>query len=74
MRTTALMLCVMLALMLPLVGCGKKGDPGPPVPDTFPNQYPKAETAPELKSQSGIPALPKPEQPPSALTPFQIQP
>jgi hypothetical protein len=74
MRTTALMLCVMLALMLPLVACGKKGDPSPPVPDTFPNQYPKAEAVPELKSQSGIPALPKPDQPPSALTPFQTQP
>jgi len=74
MRTTALTTCLVLALMLPLGACGKKGDPGPPVPDTFPNQYPKAEAAPELKSQSGIPALLQPSQPPSALTPFQSQP
>jgi hypothetical protein len=74
MRTTALMTCLMLALTLPLSACGKKGDPGPPVADTFPNQYPKAEAIPELKSQSGVPALPQPQQPPSALTPFQTAP
>ena len=74
MRTTARMICLMLALVLPLGACGKKGDPDPPVPDTFPNQYPKAENVPELKSQSAIPALPKPSQPPSALTPFQTLP
>jgi hypothetical protein len=68
------MTCVMLALTLPLSACGKKGDPSPPVPDTFPNQYPKAEAIPELKSQSGVPALPQSQQSPSALTPFQTTP
>ena len=74
MRITSATLCLMLALVLPLGGCGKKGDPGPATPDNFPNQYPKAEAVPELKSSSGIPALPKPAQSPSALTPFQTAP
>ncbi len=74
MRTTALTICLMLALLLPLGACGKKGDPDPAVPDSFPNQYPKVEILPETKSQPGIPALPKPEQSPSALSPFQTAP
>ena len=74
MRTTSATICLMLALMLPIGGCGKKGDPDPATPDSFPNQYPKAEATPELKSTSGIPALPKPYQSPSALTPFQTTP
>lgn len=64
----------MFCALLALTACGKKGDPDPPTPDNFPHQYPKAEEVPELKSSSGIPVLPKPEQSPSALTPFQTSP
>jgi hypothetical protein len=70
MRIAALLLCTLLALS----ACGKRGDPDPPVPDTFPNQYPKAEVVPELKSGSGIPVLPQPQQRPSALSPLQPLP
>ena len=70
MRIAGLMFCALLALS----ACGKKGDPDPPTPDGFPHQYPKAEQLPELKSQSGVPVLPKPEQPLSPLTPFQNSP
>jgi hypothetical protein len=64
----------MFCALIALAGCGKKGDPDPPVPDNFPHQYPQAEELPELKSSSGIPVLPKPEQQPSPLTPFQTSP
>ena len=70
MKIAAFLLCTLLALS----ACGKRGDPDPPVPDTFPTQYPKAETVPELKTQGGIPPLPKPEQRPSALSPLQPLP
>ena len=70
MRIATIMFCTLIAL----TACGKKGDPDPPVPDNFPHQYPKAEEVPELKSSSGIPVLPKPEQPLSPLTPFQNSP
>ena len=70
MRIATIMFCALIAL----TACGKKGDPDPPVPDDFPHQYPKAEMIPELKSSSAIPVLPKPEQQPSPLTPFQTSP
>jgi hypothetical protein len=69
-KIAAFLLCTLLAL----AACGKRGDPDPPVPDSFPNQYPKAEAVPELKTQGGIPVLPKPEQRPSALSPLQPLP
>lgn len=70
MKIAAFLLCTLLALS----ACGKRGDPYPPAPDSFPHQYPKAEAVPELKTESGIPVLPKPEQRPSALSPLQPLP
>ncbi len=71
MRRAAIIACALLAL----AACGKKGDPEPLTPDTFPNQYPKAEAVPELQGKPA-PAAPAAQQQqlPSAttpLTPFQ---
>jgi hypothetical protein len=65
---TGLMLCALLAL----AACGKKGDPQPLTPDTFPNQYPKAEAVPELQGKPAPPPPAQQRQPTtSPLTPFQ---
>ena len=68
MRRATIIACVLLAL----AACGKKGDPEPPTPDTFPNQYPKAEVVPELQGKPA-PAAPaaQPQPPLSPLTPLQ---
>ena len=52
----------LVSFSLILAGCGVKGPPEPPRPDTFPRTYP----APD--------PLPKPDQPPPAKTDTTDQP
>ncbi len=67
MRGTLIIACALFVL----AACGKKGDPEPLTPDSFPNQYPKAEVVPELQGKPA-PAAPaaQPQQLPTATTPF----
>jgi hypothetical protein len=62
---TALVLVASLAIG----GCGKKGDPDPPDPNShFPNQYPTAQPIPETGATQPSPS--NGQQAPTALTPF----
>ena len=58
MRLAILLLCSGLAL----TACGKKGDPDPLQPDSFPKQYPAAEPLPGGVKNALPPAVP-PQQP-----------
>ena len=66
MRRAAIIACALLAL----AACGKKGDPEPLTPDTFPSQYPKAEVVPELQGKQPAASAQQQQQIPSATTPL----
>ncbi len=64
MRHAGLLPCVLFSCALLALGaCGKRGDPEPPQPDQFPNQYPKAEIIPETGGYGQLPPPPPPEAP-----------
>ena len=66
MKRATIIACALLVL----AACGKKGDPEPLTPDTYPNQYPKAGVVPELQGKPAAAAPAQQQQLPSATTPF----
>ena len=57
MRLAALLFCCVLAL----AACGKKGDPEPLQPDTFPKQYPAPEPLSGANKNAPPLAAPQPQ-------------
>jgi hypothetical protein len=54
---------ILLVGLLMLGACGVKGDPQPPRPDNFPQQYPAPDPLPKAEKPAAPPATDTTDQP-----------